>query len=149
MKFEIIPFSHVGELFFGMEREIINTKILQDINFTTEENSDIDTGEKSTNDFFANGIALGYENQDFKLKYILLMDGVKAIFENQNLLEMNYIDCKNYLSQFDPNIEEEEYVGFTSYKLGIAIYAPDATDDPLSYIECVTVGAKGYFESER
>lgn len=145
--FIITPFINVGNLYFGMDRDFINKNILNDVEFTSNENENVSTLEKSTNDFFENGIALGYMNKDFKLKYILFT-GYPVYFNGKDLSDMNYSDCLKYLSQFDKNIEEEEYVGFTSYELGIAIYAPNATEDPDTMIECVTVAEKGYFETE-
>ena len=150
MKNIIIPFSNVGELYFGMSRDYINNNILNTIDYKSEEDIILGTNEKFTDDFFENGMTLGYLNKDFKLSYILLTDeaNCNAIFNGKDLLEMNYLECKNYLLQFDPEIKEEEYVGFTSYKLGISIYAPNGTEEPDTFIECVTVAKKGYLEQQ-
>ncbi|OOF40973.1 hypothetical protein BKK49_05425 [Rodentibacter rarus] len=145
--FIITPFINVGDLYFGMDRDFINKNILNGVKFTSSENENVYTSEKSTNDFFESGIALGYMNKDFKLKYILFT-GCSVYFNSRDLSDMSYSDCLKYISQFDRNIEEEEYVGFTSYELGIAIYAPNATEDPYTRIECITVAEKGYFETE-
>ncbi|WP_424411628.1 hypothetical protein ACPEER_01275 [Pasteurella sp. PK-2025] len=144
--FIINSFVNVGDLYFGMDRDFINKNILNSVRFTSSENENVYTSEKSTNDFFDNGIALGYMNKDFRLKYILFT-GCSVYFNGKDLSDMNYSDCLKYLSQFDRNIEEE-YVGFISYELGIAIYAPNATEDPDTMIECITVAEKGYFETE-
>ncbi|AEK22623.1 Conserved hypothetical protein [Capnocytophaga canimorsus Cc5] len=92
------------------------------------------------------GVMLGYFTKNFKLSYVVLSDPCEAIFEGEDLLAKTYSECLEFMKQFDSDIEEEEYVGFTSYKLGIAIYAPNATDDPDCNIEAVTVGEVGYFQ---
>lgn len=147
MTYTITPFVGVGELQFGMDRNHINRHILQGYHFDSQENENVVTAEKSTNDFFEQGIALGYMNSDFRLKYILFI-GQSVYFHGRDLSEMNYAECLAYLSAFDKAIEVEEYVGFTSYQLGIAIYAPNATEDPKTHIECITIAEKGYFEVE-
>lgn len=145
--FTITPLKKVDDLYFGLDREFINKNILNNLKFTSTENVNVSTLEKSTNDYFENGIILGYMNKDFKLKYILFTNC--AVYLNgKDLSEMSYTECLKYLSQFDEQIEENEYIGFTSYKLGISIYAPNAAEDQESMIECITVAEKGYFEEE-
>jgi hypothetical protein len=140
MKYEIIPFQNVGNMKFGLKREFINSSLLNGIGFDSVENTNVKTGIKSTNDYFENGLILGYLNSSFLLKYVVLNDPCEATFNNHDLLSMTYKECLEFMLRFDSEIEEEEYVGFTSYKYGIAIYAPDATENPECIIECVTVG---------
>jgi hypothetical protein len=148
MRYEIKPFKGVENLSFGAARDLINSSILKGVKFDAVENTNVSTGMKSTNDFFENGLALGYLNTEFLLKYIILTPPCEAIFENRDLLAMNYQECLDFMKKHDENIEEEEYVGFTSHKYGIAIYAPDATDDRECSIESVTVGKQGYFKQK-
>ncbi|SMB87958.1 hypothetical protein SAMN05660772_02784 [Pasteurella testudinis DSM 23072] len=145
MKYEITPFQSVGNIKLDFSRDFINKNILNNINYTSQENKNINTGEISTNDYFDNGIILAYMNKDYILQCIVLNDPCEAIFNGIDLLNLSYINCLNYLKNFDPDIEEEEYVGFTSYNLGIAIYAPNAIDDKNTFIECITIGRSGYF----
>ncbi len=99
-----------------------------------------------TDHYEVEGLILGYLNPEFLLRYVILTDPCEAIFESKDLLEMDYRECLEFVRKFDEDIEEEEYVGFTSYKYGIAIYAPNAAEDPECDIEAVTVGEKGYFK---
>lgn len=145
MKYVIKPFLKVGDLYFGTKREIINNVLLEGLNYKPIENTNVKTQIKSTNDYFDNGLILGYLNSSFLLRYVVLTDPCEAFFENKDLLAMNYSECLAFMQQFDSQIEEEEYVGFKSYKYGIAIYAPDGTDNTQCSIEAVTVGEKGYF----
>lgn len=147
MKYEINPFESVGFLKFGLKREVINQSILNANNFETIENKNVSTGDISTNDYFENGLILGYLNSSFLLRYVVINDPCEVIFKEKDILSMTYNDCYNFIIKYDYEIKEEEYVGFSSYKFGIAIYAPDATENPDCNIECITVGQKGYLES--
>ena len=140
----IKPFVGVSKLLFGTKREDIKF-LLKEFNYETTENTNVVTGVKSTNDYYDNGMILGYLNSSFLLKYIVLTDPCDAIFQGKDLLSMNYQECLDFMKSFDNEIEEKEYVGFTSYKYGIAVYAPDATDNRESYIESITTAEKGYF----
>lgn len=140
----IKPFEKVGELKFGMDRNWINNRLNNKFEPIFEKTLG---GVEFVTDHYDNlGVMLGYFTKDFKLSYVVLSDPCEAIFEGEDLLAKTYSECLEFMKQFDSDIEEEEYVGFTSYKLGIAIYAPNATDDPDCNIEAVTVGEIGYFQ---
>jgi hypothetical protein len=140
----IKSFISVGDLKFGKGRDSINgslnsifkpvfEKTLSGVEFVTDHYND-------------EGLMLGYFVKNYKLAYVILNDPCEAIFEGEDLLVMSYTECLEFLKKFDADIEEEEYVGFKSYKYGVAIYAPNGTDDPECYIEAVTVGEQGYFK---
>ncbi|WGU69372.1 hypothetical protein QIU18_07085 [Capnocytophaga canimorsus] len=140
----IKPFEKVGELKFGMDRNSINNQLNTKFEPVFEKTLG---GVEFVTDHYDNlGVMLGYFTKNFKLSYVVLSDPCEAIFEGEDLLAKTYSECLEFMKQFDSDIEEEEYVGFTSYKLGIAIYAPNATDDPDCNIEAVTVGEVGYFQ---
>ncbi|GAD06158.1 hypothetical protein HQ45_07970 [Porphyromonas crevioricanis] len=149
MKYDIKPFIGVGNLKFGMKRDTINRTILNSLTFDSVENKNVENDELSTNDYFENGLVLGYLNTSFLLKYIVLSDSCEAFFEGVDLLSMSYSESLTYMKKFDSNIKEEEYMGFTTYKYGIAVYAPEGTENPDCYIEAVTIGEKGYFHPTR
>ncbi|MFJ1440825.1 hypothetical protein ACILFQ_02805 [Capnocytophaga canimorsus] len=144
MRSTIKPFEKVGELKFGMDRNSINNQLNTKFEPVFEKTLG---GVEFVTDHYDNlGVMLGYFTKNFKLSYVVLSDPCEAIFEGEDLLAKTYSECLEFMKQFDSDIEEEEYVGFTSYKLGIAIYAPNATDDPDCNIEAVTVGEVGYFQ---
>ncbi|ATA92414.1 hypothetical protein [Capnocytophaga canimorsus] len=144
MRNTIKPFEKVGELKFGMDRNSINNQLNTKFEPVFEKTLG---GVEFVTDHYDNlGVMLGYFTKNFKLSYVVLSDPCEAIFEGEDLLAKTYSECLEFMKQFDSDIEEEEYVGFTSYKLGIAIYAPNATDDPDCNIEAVTVGEVGYFQ---
>ncbi|MFJ1366399.1 hypothetical protein ACILDU_08135 [Capnocytophaga canimorsus] len=144
MRNTIKPFEKVGELKFGMDRNSINNQLNTKFEPVFEKTLG---GVEFVTDHYDNlGVMLGYFTKNFKLSYVVLSDPCEAIFEGEDLLAKTYSECLEFMKQFDSDIEEEEYVGFTSYKLGIAIYAPNATDDPDCNIEAVTVGEIGYFQ---
>jgi hypothetical protein len=144
MRFIIKPFISVGDLEFGSGRELVNTSLRLDFKAVFEKTLD---GIEFVSDHYRNeGLILGYFTEDLKLAYVILSDPCEAIFEGEDLMSMNYWECLDFMKKFDENIEEEEYIGFTSYKYGISIYAENATEDPKCDIEAVTVGGKGYFK---
>lgn len=144
MVFAIKPFAGVGELTFGSDREFVNTSLKMEFKTIFEETLD-DVGFV-TDHYREEGLMLGYFTKDFKLSYVILSDTCEAIFEGRDLLAMSYAGCLKFMRTFDEGIEEEKYVGFTSYKYGISIYAENATENPECDIEAVTVGERGYFE---
>ncbi|MFJ1430243.1 hypothetical protein ACILE2_05490 [Capnocytophaga canimorsus] len=144
MKSLITPFVSVGSLKFGTNRDIINNTLNAEFKAVFEKTL---SGITFVTDYYDDkGIMLGYLQTHLSLRYVVLSDPCEAIFEGEDLLAKTYSECLEFMKQFDSDIEEEEYVGFTSYKLGIAIYAPNATDDPDCNIEAVTVGEVGYFQ---
>lgn len=66
-------------------------------------------------------------------------------FNGMNILKMSYIDIEKYFLQIDKDLDIEE-AGFTSYKYGIAIYAPYVLYEPLKKPEGVLVFEKGYYD---
>lgn len=146
MKFIIKPFVSAGNLKFGTHREIINTGL--NVEFKSLFEKTLDGVEFVIDYYYDHSLMLGYFCSSFMLRYVILCDPCEAIFEGTDLLAMNYSECLRFMRTFDENIEEEKYVGFTSYKYGIAIYAENATENPLCDIEAVTVGEKGYFETQ-
>ncbi|MDR2944531.1 MAG: hypothetical protein LBU81_05565 [Methanosarcinales archaeon] len=144
MKYIINPFISVGNLKFGTDRQSVNGYLNTKFKSVFEQTTD---GVNIVNDHYdSEGLILGYFDKIFKLRYIILTDPCEVFFENKDLLEMNYRECLNFMKKYDKNVEEEEYVGFTSYKYGISIYAEDAAENPDCCIEAVTIGERGYFE---
>ncbi|TNH03025.1 hypothetical protein FHQ30_12995 [Pasteurellaceae bacterium Phil11] len=127
---------------FGTNRNSINNMMNSEFKAVFEKT--LSGVEFVTDHYNDDGLMLGYFTKDFKLSYVILNDPSEAIFEGEDLLIKTYSECWDFMKQFDSNIEEE-YVGFKSYKFGIAIYAPNGTDDPDCDIEAVTVGEVGYF----
>ncbi len=74
MKYVIKPFLKVGDLYFGTKREVINNVLLEDLNYKSIENTNVKTQIKSINDYFDNGLVLGYLNSSFLLRYVVLTD---------------------------------------------------------------------------
>jgi hypothetical protein len=143
MKFVIKPFVSAGELKFGTDRKLVNAALGSEFKEVFENTPG---GDGFVTDYrHDEGIMSGYFTKDFKLAYIILTDPCEVVFEGENLLGMNYTECLRYMKKFDADIEEEEYVGFTSYKYGISIYAENATDDPECDIKSVTIAEGGLF----
>ncbi|TNH18176.1 hypothetical protein [Testudinibacter sp. TR-2022] len=142
MELLIKPFISVGNMKFGTNRNSINNMMNSEFKAVFEKT--LSGVEFVTDHYNDDGLMLGYFTKDFKLSYVILNDPSEAIFEGEDLLIKTYSECWDFMKQFDSNIEEE-YVGFKSYKFGIAIYAPNGTDDPDCDIEAVTVGEVGYF----
>ncbi|MDR2910780.1 MAG: hypothetical protein LBV47_05390 [Bacteroidales bacterium] len=144
MGFIIKPFISVGNLEFGSDREFVNATLQFEFKAVFEKTLD---GTEFVSDHYRDeGLMLGYFTDDLKLAYVILSDPCEVIFEGEDLMSMNYHECLDFMKKFDENIEEEEYVGFTSYKYGISIYAENAAEDPDCDVEAVTVGKEGYFK---
>jgi hypothetical protein len=70
---------------------------------------------------------------------------VIVTFSGINLMEKSYADVKNLFLSMDEDTECEDS-GLTSYKYGIGIYAPFATDEPSEPAEGVIIFEKGYYD---
>ena len=74
-----------------------------------------------------------------------------AILEGKPINGVPFIEAKNWLENFDSELEEERFVGVTSFKLGVGLYAPNYYDDedPTIPVEAVIVFKKGYYDNIR
>ena len=129
----LIPLKGTDQLVFGTPRKEIREKFAEQ--FNGEFNRDDD------------------QYDDYKLFHALFRDdklyGVEFFyptilqFENQQLVGMNYIECKKLFFSLDPEIVIEKYfgeVGFTSLKLQIGCYAPSG------FVESIMVASEGYYK---
>ena len=71
-----------------------------------------------------------------------------AILEGKQINGVPFIEAKNWLGNFDSELKEERFVGVTSNKLGVGLYAPDYYDDedPTIPVEAVIVFKKSYYD---
>jgi spore cortex formation protein SpoVR/YcgB (stage V sporulation) len=100
-------------------------------------------------DFFCNAsLFVYYTDENGGCDSIEFTQPTIAIFEGKPLNGVPYVEAINWLRKFDSELEVEEYVGATSYKLGIGLYAPDYDEklEPNAKVEAVIVFVRGYYD---
>jgi hypothetical protein len=71
---------------------------------------------------------------------------VEVTLNLQPLLRVPYSVIWKYLASLDPQLDEDA-AGFTSYGVGIGVYAPDRVEHPNEAVESVIVFEKGYYKN--
>lgn len=140
MQIVIQSYKGFNEVKFGQTREQIRSLIDDHVNifFRTKES-------KSATDSFDNlGIFVNYDDSDCCEAFEFARPA-EPFFLEINLFELSYTDLLNWFKKIDHNIIEFD-VGFTSYKFGIGIYAPEKEDNPNLHCEGVIIFRKGYYD---
>jgi hypothetical protein len=89
-----------------------------------------------------------YYDQNNKCEAIEIASPGKVEYKGTNLMKLNYSEALTALSMEDEEIEDD-YDGFTSFKLGIGIYAPEKLEKRNPKIERVIIFMKGYYDGGR
>ncbi|SDP23279.1 hypothetical protein SAMN04487897_1528 [Paenibacillus sp. yr247] len=142
MDFHIKPYESVGPISLGMTKEQVRSVIPE----KADEKHDIRGGYT---DFFVNSVVFAYYTEENGFcEAIEFCQPTKAIFNGRPLNGVPFIEAKKWLEQFDNELEYEDSVGVTSYKLGIGLYAPDYDEDeePGAFVEAVIVFRKGHYD---
>lgn len=67
------------------------------------------------------------------------------MFQGIDLFKLTYAELKCYVKKQDLMIKKDG-AGFTSYKLGIGIYAPSAETEPDELVEGIIIFKNGYYD---
>ncbi|PHR35249.1 MAG: hypothetical protein COA38_02880 [Fluviicola sp.] len=141
MEFEIKPYIGVGVFEFDARRSK-----------NREELSDHDddlycharTDGKSPDDSYKNlGLEFIYTKYN-RLGAMELMEPSIPLFKGRNLLESTWNELLNLFQQLDPEIQVSDK-DLISYKLGIAIFAPEKNENPFVKPTSITVFDEKFF----
>lgn len=138
MEFSIEPYVGVGKILLGMTsqqiEDILSAKPRKFKKFSDDE-FETDAFDMCYIYYKSTGIC---EAIEFFKPAIVTFSGI-------DLLGKSYVDVKNLFLSLDEDIECEDS-GLTSYKYGIGIYAPFATEEPLEPAEGVIIFENGYYD---
>ncbi|MBC8062413.1 MAG: hypothetical protein H7Y18_17345 [Clostridiaceae bacterium] len=138
MKFLIEPYVGGGEILFGMNsQQIEETLSVKAIKFKKFEDDELDTDAFDMCHIY-------YKNPGI-CEAIEFFKSAIVIFSGVNLLEKSYYDVKKLFLALDEKTECDDS-GLTSYKYGIGIYAPFATEEPLESAVGVIIFEEGYYD---
>lgn len=135
---KIRPYVGVQEIDFGMKRESIREKFNHQ--FTEFKKTSF---SQNTTDAFE-FCHVYYDNENL-CEAVELFEPAIIVFDNFVMSEQSYEKVKEFFESIDSSLDCDD-VGFTSYKYGIGVFAPDALDEPKEPIEAVIVFRKGYYD---
>jgi hypothetical protein len=133
-KFDINPYTNVGEIFFGASRESIR-KVFG----TYKEFKKSKASKNTTDDFEFCHI---YYDTNNKCEAIEYFPDLELLYKKRNLFEMNFNDFSQFALSNSIALEEND-MGVLAKEIGIAIYAPEREK-----IESILVYKKGYYDKE-
>ena len=137
MEFKINPYVGAGTVLLGMTSE----QIQNEMGVLPRKFKKIKDDEMYTDAF--DGFFVYYK-ENGKCEAVEFFKPSDPIFQEQHLINIPFIEVKNYFDTIDDSIEMND-AGFTSLKYGIGIYAPYAEDEPFEPVESVIIFEHGYY----
>jgi hypothetical protein len=141
MDFPIRPHIGAGPLVFGMSREEVRAALGERPKAFRKGNSAV-----LTDDFRSHQLHVYYSIGDY-VEAIEFFGEAAVSFDGRILLGRPFLPERDGFSQLDPHLELDG-AGLTSSALGIGLYAPFASKEPLEPVEAVIVFERGYYERE-
>lgn len=138
MEFKVVPYKSVGAIKFGMKSNDISNIIGR-----IPEHFRRDYKSKNFDDKY-DGFYVYYD-ENGKCVAIEFYAPSKVIYNSINILESSYNELNTFFSEIDTELECTK-AGFTSYKLGLGVYAPFAAVNPEYNPESVIVFQEGYYD---
>lgn len=135
---KIRPYVGVQEIDFDMKREVIRKKFNHE--FTEFKKTHF---SQNTTDAFE-FCHIYYDNENL-CEAIELFEPATVMFDNFVMTEQPYEKVKDFFDAIDDSLDFND-AGFTSYKYGIGVFAPNASDEPEEPIESIIVFRKGYYD---
>jgi hypothetical protein len=97
-------------------------------------------------DYFGELGVFAYYNRNGLLKALEFAMPAEPLLDGIRLLGMGFSAARDILKSIDPNVEEDETGGATSFQAGVGIWAPHTKDDPMDPCESVITFARGYYD---
>jgi hypothetical protein len=138
MLLEIKPYWGVHNLEFNMKREILREKFNH--KFTEFKKTPYD--QNTTDDFEFCHV---YYDDENLCEAIEFFEPSIMVFDGFVMTGQAYDNVKEFFQAIDDSLDFND-AGFTSYKYGIGVYAPDALYNPKKPIEAVNIFRNGYYD---
>jgi len=140
MDYTITPYESLGNIPLGLHRNEIR-KLLKEpyTEFYRSESSKVPI------DFYVGlGLLINYE-ENFLCEAIEIVKPANPILFTIELLNLPYASVEEQIAEWNDGLKIM-YTGFTSYKFGVGVYAPNRDDSPNEVSESVIVFKKGYYD---
>jgi hypothetical protein len=141
MDLVINPYIGIGDIKLGMSQSQIRNIVNSDFkSFTRNEYSEM------PEDYFSNlGILIEYKEPGM-CESIQLVEPLNPIWRGKQLLNTPFSELDRWFLEIDPDRELNDS-GFTSYKYGIGVYAPNYEEEPDWLPESIIVFTRGYYDT--
>lgn len=141
MDLVINPYIGIGNLKLGMTQSQIRSTLNSSFeSFNRNQYSEI------PEDHFSDlGIFIEYKQPDV-CDSIQLVKPLNPIWRGKQLLDTPFSELVKWFLEIDPDRELDD-TGFTSYKYGVGVYAPNYKEDPDCLPESIIIFSKGYYDT--
>ncbi|RAM53231.1 MAG: ABC transporter ATP-binding protein [Hapalosiphonaceae cyanobacterium JJU2] len=143
MNLIIEPYKGISAIKLGMTREEVRN-ILIGCGGELQTFMKTPTSEIPTDSFNNLGIHIFYKKPGI-CEAIEIFEPAEPVFMEINLLRVKFSELKQWFQKIDDEVEIDD-TGLTSYKFGISLYAPSASEYPEEAVEAVIVFENGYYD---
>jgi len=141
--YEGIEIEKKGRIHLGMTREEVRSFFKE----KPEEFMKTPDSETVTDAFDNIGIH-AYFKQSNELEALEIFPEAKPSLEGRLILDIFYHDLLEWFEIVDSKVDLSDEDGLTSYKYGLAFYAPGASEEDSNYkAESVLIFERGYYDS--
>lgn len=140
MDYRINPYESLENISLGLNRKEIREFLKEShIEFYRNKFS------KTPVDFYeALGLFINYD-ENFSCEAIEIVQPANPILFSVQLLKKSYALIEEQIAEWDNELEITN-TGFTSYKFGVGVYAPNKDESPNEAAESVIIFKKGYYD---
>ncbi|SEN22486.1 hypothetical protein SAMN05192574_102828 [Mucilaginibacter gossypiicola] len=140
MDYKITPYESLGNIPLGLHRDEIRNLLKE-----TPHEFYRNFLSKTPTDFFKTlGLFIGYD-ENLLCEAIEMILPANPILFTIELLILPYESIEDQIAKWDDKLEKTN-TGFTSYKFGVGVYAPNKDDSPNEITESVIIFKKGYYD---
>lgn len=141
MEWEIRPLQAVGPIDFGMARGAVRRAV----GMKFREFAKSPARPTATTDAFEKLLVhVYYDATSGTCEFVEFGGGsARPVLHGKDLLSESFADLREWFRSLDPSMQEDE-AGLEAPALGIALYAPNAEEEPNRPPEGVSVFKKGY-----
>ncbi|MBW4630872.1 MAG: hypothetical protein KME30_02880 [Iphinoe sp. HA4291-MV1] len=143
MNLIIEPYKGIGAIKLGMTTEEVRD-ILVSSGGKLETFMKTPTSEMPTDCFDNLGIHVSYKKPGI-CEAVELFEPAEPVFMGKTLLEIKFSELEQWFQEIDDEVEIDD-TGLISYKFGIGLYSPYASEDPEESVEAVIVFEYGYYD---
>jgi hypothetical protein len=143
MQLEIRPYIGVGPILFGMTAEEVRSTL----DCAYKEFKRGPFAKTITDSFQPIGVFVCY-NVERKCNAIEMGRPAQPFYAGHELLSDSFEKASELMLGFDPEVVFRDD-GFTSFALGIGMYAPSCRKDRLLPVESVIAFQRGYYDTKK
>ena len=143
--FELVLHQRIGPVQLGMRREALRATLPERV-YAQESHIEEELGGMLANasDYFEDsGVKVEYDSDD-RVVFIEVGNLVPLLYQNISLFELTFMQVYSMFRAIDPEMRLDES-GATSYKLQIALYAPQYVQKDDCTVELLSIFSDTYY----